>query len=71
MKINYFKTLLEAANGNPSSQFEMGLIYEHGIGVDKSTIVAVKWFKLAEDQGNVNAKIKLNYLYFNRDIKHQ
>ena len=40
-----------AESGDPSAQFNIGLIYEAGQGVPQNDAEAVKWYRLAADQG--------------------
>lgn len=42
--------------GDPEAQYNLGHMYEKGIGVRKNTILAVKWYRLASNQGNEEAK---------------
>ena len=51
-----------AKQGNPTAQFYMGLMYEKGTGVKQDLAVAVKWYRMAAQQGNVDAKKKLTEL---------
>jgi len=58
------KTLTHKANsGNPEAQFELGLAYEKGLGVDKSQSEAMRWYRSAAKSGDTRAQYKLAYLY--------
>ena len=46
-----------AEQGYPDAQFELGLMYKHGAGVPKDNKEAMKWFKLAAEQGHSDAKL--------------
>ena len=37
--------------GNADAQFDLGLKYENGQGVEKDALTAVKWYRKAADQG--------------------
>jgi TPR repeat protein len=37
--------------GDPESQFHLGMCYKNGDGVNKDETEAVKWFRLAAEQG--------------------
>jgi len=50
---------IAATKGSASAQFNVGFMYERGQGVAKDYKEAVRWYKLAAAQGNVNAKIWL------------
>jgi uncharacterized protein len=42
-----------AEQGNSYAQYEIGRIYSNGHGVPQNFAEALKWFRLAADQGNV------------------
>ena len=46
-----------AEQGYADAQFELGLMYKHGAGVPKDNKEAMKWFKLAAEQGYSDAKL--------------
>jgi len=48
-----------AEEGSPIAQFDMGLRYMKGDGVEKNLELAEKWFTLAEKNGNVHATKQL------------
>jgi len=58
-----FKPLAE--QGNPQAQANLGLMYEHGRGVDKDFIEAFKWYRLAAAQGIAWAQTNLGLAYLN------
>ena len=61
-----FKEFLAAANeGHVDSQFNVGLMYEQGIGVDKNEEKAVYWYGKSAAQGNSAAQYNLGVLYEN------
>ena len=45
--------------GLPEAQYQMGLIYELGLGVLKSISEAQRWFSLAAEQGLPEAILEL------------
>ena len=47
-----------AKNENAYAQRFMGIMYADGLGVPQDIKEAMKWFKLASDQGNEVAKKK-------------
>lgn len=51
--------LLQAERGDPTAQYLLGSLYEHGQGVPQSLQEAVKWFRKAAEQGNVDAQFSL------------
>ena len=46
-------------------QIRLGAMYGYGEGVPKNDAEAVKWDRLAADQGNYIARINLEYMYAN------
>ncbi len=58
------KALMAKANsGNPKAQFELGVAYVRGFGVDKSEYEAMRWYRLAANSGHTEAQNSLAYLY--------
>ncbi|MFZ6687422.1 DUF3857 domain-containing protein [Undibacterium sp. SXout11W] len=51
------------AAGFASAQYQLGLLYEFGIGVEQNYKEAVKWTLLAAEHGNADAQMKLGYVY--------
>ncbi|MBO7271401.1 MAG: sel1 repeat family protein [Bacteroidaceae bacterium] len=45
-----------AENGHPVAQYDLGVCYYNGKGVSQSRDEAVKWWRIAAQQGNENAK---------------
>jgi len=59
-----FEQTIEAANqGDAIAQFNLGVRYINGNGVDKDPAAAVKWFRTAADQGLANAQFNLGVCY--------
>lgn len=56
---------LLAAQGNASAQAGLGLMYGLGLGVEKDTVEAEKWFRLAVEKRH--ALIQRNSDRFQRD----
>jgi uncharacterized protein len=46
------------------AQYNLGLMYFHGTGVSQDYEEAIKWFKLAAEQGVVRAQYNLGLMYF-------
>lgn len=61
-----FKAFLAGAKeGHADSQFNVGVMYEQGIGVAKDDKEAVYWYGKAADQGSSAAQYNLGVLYEN------
>lgn len=54
-----------AEKGDVESQFNIGLMYEQGIGVGKDEKAAYAWYRKSAEQGNSNAQYNLAVLYEN------
>ena len=55
----------EAVQGNPVAQYNLGLMYNNGIGVKMDNKEAIGWFILASDNGHMLAKYALGLSYYN------
>lgn len=53
----------KANSGNPEAQFELGIAYDRGLGVDKSESEAMRWYRSAANSGHTEAQNNLAYLY--------
>ncbi len=54
----------EAVQGNATAQYNLGLMYKNGIGVDKDNEEALGWFTLGSDNGHMLSKYALGLLYY-------
>jgi TPR repeat protein len=45
------------------AQYELGVMYDDGEGVAENDAEAVKWFRIAADQGNARAQLYLGLKY--------
>ncbi|MDC0296786.1 sel1 repeat family protein [bacterium] len=59
------KFLAASRKGHADSQFNLGLMYEQGIGVGKNEKEAVVWYGKSAMQGNSAAQFNLGVLYEN------
>lgn len=57
--------LAAAKEGHADSQFNLAVMYEHGIGVGKDEQAAVDWYGRSAAQGNSAAQFNLGVLYEN------
>ena len=65
MPLAYKKFLVAAKEGHADSQFNLGVMYEQGIGTTKNEKEAVIWYTKAAEQGNSGAQFNLGVLYEN------
>ena len=56
-------TLAQAEHGDASAQFNLGILYATGEGVDQSYSEAAYWFRKAAEKDNKNAQFNLGILY--------
>lgn len=54
-----------ADKGDADCQFNLALMYEQGMGIDKNEKEAVFWYQKAAEQGNANAQFNLGVLHEN------
>ena len=52
-----------AEQGNASTQFNLGVMYEDGRGVKQDDVEAVKWYRQAAEQGDAKAQFNLGVMY--------
>ncbi len=52
-----------ANNGDPESQYYLGLMYAKGQAVPQDAIMAVSWYQKAADQGHPLAQNNLGFMY--------
>ena len=55
----------KADNGDPLAQFNVGVRYMSGEGVNQDAVEAVKWYRKAAEQGYAEAQLNLGWCYFN------
>ncbi len=60
------QTIKSAENGDPAAQFNVGMMYYYGSGVELNTGKAVEWMRKAAIKGNFDAKFFLKAI----SIKH-
>jgi TPR repeat protein len=57
-----FWTKKAADQGLPSSECDLGVMYETGLGVPKDVAQALVWYRRAARQGDARAQAALNRL---------
>ena len=53
----------KAENGDVESQFNLGIQYQDGKGVEQNFKEAVKWYRKAAEQGDADAQNNLGFMY--------
>jgi TPR repeat protein len=59
--VEFWLPLAEA--GNPTAQFNMGVMYDQGQGVKQDLAAAEKWYRLAAEQGDTVAQTNLGVIF--------
>ncbi|MBP5688624.1 MAG: TIGR02281 family clan AA aspartic protease [Muribaculaceae bacterium] len=54
---------VRAYKGDPEAQYQLGMIYLKGVGVDANPKFAVEWFRMAATQGHIAAQLALADCY--------
>jgi TPR repeat protein len=54
----------KAERGNARAQYNLGLCYKNGEGVEKDYVEAVKWFRKAAEQGHAGSQFMLGARYY-------
>ena len=57
-----------AEEGDADAQADLGFMYRQGLGVRQDDAEAVRWYRLAADQGHAEAMDILGYLYSAPDV---
>src|SRR5260370_33832985 len=53
----------KADSGNTAAQFQLGLAYHFGNGVDKDIYEAIRWYRMAANSGDPAAQNNLGHRY--------
>jgi len=70
---SYLKGHFEAAHeewlplaelGDAEAQFNMGVMYDEGAGVQQDLATAAEWYKKAAEQGFVDAQANIGMMYY-------
>ena len=52
-----------AEQGDSYAQYNLGLMYDYGLGVIEDYTLAVYWYRQAAEQGHAKAQYNLGYMY--------
>ena len=66
-KKEFAKLEVRSEIGDMIAQFDLGQMYQYAIGVEKNTEEAVKYYKLAAEQGSLPAEYNLGIIYLHGD----
>ena len=60
---DFDETMAEANQGAAYAQYNLGVMYDNGMGVPENDAEAVKWYRKAADQGYAEAQSNLGIMY--------
>jgi TPR repeat protein len=60
---DFDETMAEANQGAAYAQFNLGVMYDFGMGVPENDAEAVKWYRKAADQGDAEGQYNLGVMY--------
>lgn len=59
----FWKLYTDALRGDKIAEFQVGVLYERGFGVDKNETQAVKWYEKSALQGHIDAQYNIGIMY--------
>ncbi|MDD5211819.1 MAG: tetratricopeptide repeat protein [Sulfuricurvum sp.] len=59
----FWRLYTDALRGEKNAQFEVGVMYERGIGVNLNQFEAAKWYEKAAMQGHMDAQYNMGIMY--------
>lgn len=59
----FWNTYTAALRGEKEAQFEVGVMFERGIGIDLNQSQAAKWYEKAAIQGHIDAQYNIGIMY--------
>ena len=60
---SFWETYTAALRGDKVAQFQTGVIYERGIGIEQNQAQAALWYERAAQQGHVDAQYNIAIMY--------
>jgi TPR repeat protein len=60
----YEEWLPLAELGDAEAQFNLGVMYDEGAGIDQDLVAAASWYRKAADQGFMDAQTNLGMMYY-------
>jgi TPR repeat protein len=61
---DFAATKKKAESGDATAQYELGWMYQFSVGAPEDSAEAVKWYRLAADQGHSVAQVTLGLMYY-------
>ena len=56
---------MAAEQGDASGQYNLGVMYDTGLGVPQDYAEVIRWYRLAAEQGHATAQYNLGFMYSN------
>lgn len=66
---NILSKVRKAENGDPEAQYQVGICYKDGKGVERSLDDAIKWLSLSAGQKYTEAMVALYHIYAKENNK--
>ena len=60
----YEEWLPLAELGDAEAQYNLGVMYDEGAGIEKDLVKAAAWYRKAADQGFIDAQTNLGMMYY-------
>lgn len=60
---SFWETYTAALRGDKAAQFQVGVIYESGLGIEQNQTQAAQWFEKSALQGHVDAQYNIALMY--------
>lgn len=60
---SFWETYTAALRGDQEAQFQVGVIFERGIGIEQNQTLAAQWFEKSAEQGYVDAQYNIAIMY--------
>lgn len=60
---SFWETYTQALRGDKEAQFQVGVIFERGIGTEENLSLAAQWFEKSAEQGYVDAQYNIAIMY--------
>ena len=59
----HFILRLLAEQGDRDAQYDLGIMYYHGLDIEKDPVEAIRWHRIAAEQGHVEAQHNIGIAY--------
>lgn len=59
----FWKRYTDALRGDATAQFQVGVMYERGIEIEKNPIKALQWYEKSAAQGHIDAQYNAGIMY--------